>query len=631
MRWRYRAVPFGCGPRGGAKRHCATSTKRFAWVRRLPSFTSSAARRCRTPVASRQQSPTSPGRFRWSRITRRRTSGAAFFTRASPSADKALADLSAALAHDPVFAQAWLRRALLHFEANRLEEAVADYSQALRADPHLHVVYARRGLAHAHLGQFKQAIDDLTIALVHDRGSPQLLYERGRALTNDGRVDEALADFTRSLELDPEFVRAYAYRAAIYRHQGRHEQALGDYFAALRLDPSYALQYVCQCGLFHAARGEYERAVGEFTVALAMDSGNVAARRWAQQARNAWEKQSQRASAGGGPEIVNGAGAPPAELMPVAPLDAVTRIAVQPRTELPVPSVVVVESKSPRRAASGAPARAVRRIEDTKKTPTPGLKVRAVAPVVEAAVELAGEATLVEEEAAQALLAPDPQEDRRADEKEHRLAAEIERLKEAPDPHPARLAIQRAIKEASVATAPSKPKRAPLRASVEDDDDQMSFLERQISFVRRRRTPLVAALVVVGLSCFFFPTSLVKAWSRPRLQPVHGQVFYLDQPVPMASVVLDPVRTKPPDFPRPHAVVGDDGSFTLSTFGHDDGAPVGEYRVIVTWFVRESGQDYEGAPAPKNKLPAKYGRFDTSGLSVRIESDHTDMPPLMLK
>ena len=317
--------------------------------------------------------------------------------------------------------------------------------------------------------------------------------------------------------------------------------------------------------------------------------------------------------------------------MPVAPLDAVTRIAVQPRTELPVPSVVVVESKSPRRAASGAPARAVRRIEDTKKTPTPGLKVRAVAPVVEAAVELAGEATLVEEEAAQALLAPIR---KRIAVRTRRNIAWRPRLRDSRRPptltRPDSLFNARSKR---LRWLQPRASRSGLRSAPRSKmmTIRSSFLERQISFVRRRRTPLVAALVVVGLSCFFFPTSLVKAWSRPRLQPVHGQVFYLDQPVPMASVVLDPVRTKPPDFPRPHAVVGDDGSFTLSTFGHDDGAPVGEYRVIVTWFVRESGQDYEGAPAPKNKLPAKYGRFDTSGLSVRIESDHTDMPPLMLK
>ena len=46
---------------------------------------------------------------------------------------------------------------------------------------------------------------------------------------------------------------------------------------------------------------------------------------------------------------------------------------------------------------------------------------------------------------------------------------------------------------------------------------------------------------------------------------------------------------------------------------------------------REPGEDYDGAPAPKNKLPAKYGKFDSSGLSVRIESGRDEIPALQLR
>jgi tetratricopeptide (TPR) repeat protein len=489
---------------------------------------------------------------------------------AASQTELALADFSMAVEHNPAFAQAWLRRALLYAGADRLEEAIADFSRALEADPQLHVVYAERGMARARLGQFAQAVDDLTIALVHDRDNARLLYERGRAFTNAGRLDAALADFTRSLELDPAFVRAHAYRAAVYRHQGRHGEALADYFAALCLDPAYAVQYVCQCGLVHAAQGKFQRAVGDFSVALAMDPGNVAVRRWVEQAKEAWEKQQQRAC--------------------------------EPEDEKTAVPVAV-------------------RVHDVAVTPT---AETAIVPVADAL-------TLVEDEAAQALLETGPEEERRADEKERRLAVEIENLREQQDSHPARLAIQRAMKETAASVAVNKPKRARLPEPIDEDDGETTFLRRQMSFLERRKRPLVAALVVIGLSYFFFPSNLVKAWSRPHLQPVRGQAFFLDQPMPQASVVLDPLWTKTPDFPRPHGVVGDDGSFALSTYGHDDGAPAGEYRAIVTWFVRESGEDYDGAPAPKNKLPAKYGKFDTSGLSVRIETGHDEIPALNLR
>jgi hypothetical protein len=125
-----------------------------------------------------------------------------------------------------------------------------------------------------------------------------------------------------------------------------------------------------------------------------------------------------------------------------------------------------------------------------------------------------------------------------------------------------------------------------------------------------------AALLLI---CFYFPGNLFGR-DRPRVYPARGQIFFDDKPLVDANVVLAPVWTDEPDFPRPHAIAGPEGAFALSTFGKDDGAPAGEFRVLVTWFKKTEQVLTEGSPLPKNLLPARYGRFATSGLTVHVNS-----------
>ena len=58
-----------------------------------------------------------------------------------------------------------------------------------------------------------------------------------------------------------------------------------------------------------------------------------------------------------------------------------------------------------------------------------------------------------------------------------------------------------------------------------------------------------------------------------------------------------------------------DGTFALSTFGANDGAVPGKYRVVVT---PPTSPDPD-KPPQKSKIPAKYFDFSTSGLTVEIK------------
>lgn len=58
-----------------------------------------------------------------------------------------------------------------------------------------------------------------------------------------------------------------------------------------------------------------------------------------------------------------------------------------------------------------------------------------------------------------------------------------------------------------------------------------------------------------------------------------------------------------------------DGSFTISTFGANDGALPGKHRVSIS----PPASPDPDKPPQKSKLPAKYEKPDTSGLTVEVK------------
>lgn len=58
-----------------------------------------------------------------------------------------------------------------------------------------------------------------------------------------------------------------------------------------------------------------------------------------------------------------------------------------------------------------------------------------------------------------------------------------------------------------------------------------------------------------------------------------------------------------------------DGTFQLSTFGANDGAAPGKYRVAINPLTNPNPDK----PPTKSKLPAKYENLESSGLTVEIK------------
>jgi hypothetical protein len=136
-----------------------------------------------------------------------------------------------------------------------------------------------------------------------------------------------------------------------------------------------------------------------------------------------------------------------------------------------------------------------------------------------------------------------------------------------------------------------------------------------------------ARTLVIFASSAFILASCSKDARKPTY-PVTGKVVLPGGKVPEhATVVLHPVDDSDPETIKPRGKVVRDGTFTLTTYEGQDGAPAGEYRVTVELWLA-SGRGDEG---PTSRLPAKYARPETSGITATISPGPTDLKPIEIK
>ncbi len=120
---------------------------------------------------------------------------------------------------------------------------------------------------------------------------------------------------------------------------------------------------------------------------------------------------------------------------------------------------------------------------------------------------------------------------------------------------------------------------------------------------------------------------------RPPVYPVQGRVSFRGKPTANAMVTFHPVNDKHPGAVRPVGHVDDQGNFTLTSYATGDGAPEGEYRVTVVWYLasRAGGRGAGEDTVSRNYLPEKYARAETSQLRATVAKGQNGLPPFELK
>jgi hypothetical protein len=134
---------------------------------------------------------------------------------------------------------------------------------------------------------------------------------------------------------------------------------------------------------------------------------------------------------------------------------------------------------------------------------------------------------------------------------------------------------------------------------------------------RRSAVVVIGAVALACSSCGPAPK---------KVFPVEGKLLYDGRPAKGAFVFFHPVGAN--DFTRgdqPRGVVGDDGTFHITTYNRNDGAPPGKYTVTVHWEPKGIGGDDEGdSPFHRYLTP------DTSPLHAEVKEAPTVLEPFTL-
>jgi hypothetical protein len=116
------------------------------------------------------------------------------------------------------------------------------------------------------------------------------------------------------------------------------------------------------------------------------------------------------------------------------------------------------------------------------------------------------------------------------------------------------------------------------------------------------------------------------------LNPVHGKVFYKNQPLKGALVTFHPKGPTDLNTVRPVGLTGEDGTFSLTT-GQKEGAPAGEYVVtlICSEEVKPKGKKLTlERPDTRDRFGGTYAKQETSKIKVEIKKGVNQLEPFNL-
>jgi len=132
----------------------------------------------------------------------------------------------------------------------------------------------------------------------------------------------------------------------------------------------------------------------------------------------------------------------------------------------------------------------------------------------------------------------------------------------------------------------------------------------RIPAIRMSAAPILASLLAVGCG----------SGEKIPTYPVKGQITVNGEPAAHARVVLVP---SDPNAPKPVGFAKADGSFELSTFGNNDGAPKGEYKVLVEWREPKDGNPRDRGA---DKLGGRFMVVEKTPLKAAVIDGPNELP-----
>ena len=120
---------------------------------------------------------------------------------------------------------------------------------------------------------------------------------------------------------------------------------------------------------------------------------------------------------------------------------------------------------------------------------------------------------------------------------------------------------------------------------------------------------------------------------KMKRYPITGTVNVDGKPAAGVQLLFAPVDGTP-EFQRvrPMGLTGEDGKFTLNTFGDGDGVPAGQYKVLITWPSKSKGVSRDGVPEMgADQFKGRYNNLEKSEFTITVDSSTSELPPFELK
>jgi|SRR5215831_15610996 len=150
----------------------------------------------------------------------------------------------------------------------------------------------------------------------------------------------------------------------------------------------------------------------------------------------------------------------------------------------------------------------------------------------------------------------------------------------------------------------------------------MELLMLEVAWPWRRLCRLGILSALAG-GAFLLPAC--GKGSRRAVYPVHGYVFDANnKPASGALVVFHPLEGDAGDRDKPRAFVAEDGSFALTTYEKEDGAPEGEYVVTIEWRPK-SANPFDANKQKPDQLKGRYSDAKKSKLRFKIDRKQDNM------
>jgi hypothetical protein len=116
---------------------------------------------------------------------------------------------------------------------------------------------------------------------------------------------------------------------------------------------------------------------------------------------------------------------------------------------------------------------------------------------------------------------------------------------------------------------------------------------------------------------------------RVAVHPVKGKVTVAGEIPEGALIVLYAAKGGGAQELRPSARVAKDGSFSLTTYDAEDGAPTGRYTGTIQWNkLVKKGADYKAGP---DVIPKAYASPEKSPWKIEVADAPKELPPLDIK